>query len=209
MITTAHVLRNRRALFIRDVDSPPVTQLTPGAPSRTAPSSVGHPRPGRLRRPLRPQRQCARTRPPAAPYEGEAHCEQRNYALPYRCVYGTARVGARPVPSGARQNPPPGPPKRRGACQQLAARPDWPRLAVLARSRHGPVAAGLGPHCPFPRDAGPGASARRSADILAGSPSPQDSGSPRPLGSQPLPRRPSAFPQPTGRSLPREPLAAP
>lgn len=108
---TAHVLRNRCALFIRDVDSPPVTQLTPGAPSRTAPSSVGHPRPGRLRRPLRRQRQCARTRPPATPYEGEAHCEQRSYALPYRCVYGTARVGARPVPSGAQQNPPPRPPE--------------------------------------------------------------------------------------------------
>lgn len=129
MITTAHVLRNRRALFIRDVDSPPVTQLTPGAPSRTAPSSVGHPRPGRLRRPLRRQRQCARTRPPAAPYEGEAHCEQRNYALPYRCVYGTARVGARPVPSGARQNPPPPAPRsaagRASSSQPARIGPAW------------------------------------------------------------------------------------
>lgn len=52
---------------------------------------------------------------------------------------------------------------------------------------------------------------RQPGDLPTSSPgpSPQHSGSPRPLGSQPLPRRPSAFPQPTGRSLPREPLAAP
>jgi len=102
-----------------------------------------------------------------------------------------------PEPS---RTPLPGPPKRRGACQQLAARPDWPRLAVLARSRHGPVAAGLGPHCPFPRDAGPGASARRSADILAG-----------PLASAlrlaAAPRLPAAAPTPLGLPPAHRPLA--